>query len=99
MGRSFNRVVHAVTTINLFLHTGGDAMTRIETNVCDRRTALGIIGCAAMGALSPLPAQAKVLPIKPGSWTIVVLPDTQYYAQTWPQHFDAQTKWIARHAR
>jgi len=33
-------------------------------------------------------------PIEPGSWTLVVLPDTQFYSQTYPQHFMAQTTWI-----
>src|SRR6188768_3057628 len=73
-------------------------MTKIDTQVCDRRTALGVIGCAAVGALMPGRAAAKVVPIERGSWTIAVLPDTQYYAQTYPQHFDAQTTWIAEHA-
>ncbi|HEY7372066.1 MAG TPA: metallophosphoesterase [Polyangia bacterium] len=30
-----------------------------------------------------------------GSYAIVVLPDTQYYASSWPEIFDAQTQWIA----
>lgn len=28
------------------------------------------------------------------AFTIVVLPDTQFYASTWPEVFEAQTKWI-----
>ena len=32
----------------------------------------------------------------PGSaYTVVVLPDTQYYASSWPEIFMAQTRWIA----
>jgi 3',5'-cyclic AMP phosphodiesterase CpdA len=27
-------------------------------------------------------------------WTLIVLPDTQYYSSSYPQIFDAQTKWI-----
>ena len=27
-------------------------------------------------------------------WTLIVLPDTQYYSSTYPQIFDAQTQWI-----
>ncbi len=27
-------------------------------------------------------------------FTIIVLPDTQYYSQSYPQHFNAQTQWI-----
>lgn len=44
-------------------------------------------------------ASAQVEPIAEGSWTLVVLPDTQIYAQEFPQHFDAQTLWIVDHAR
>src|SRR5437870_13778368 len=31
-------------------------------------------------------------------FTIIVLPDTQYYSKTYPQIFQAQTKWIASQA-
>lgn len=34
----------------------------------------------------------------PGSWTLAVLPDTQYYARSYPEVFEAQTKWIAENA-
>jgi hypothetical protein len=30
----------------------------------------------------------------PGSWTLVVLPDTQVYAQNYPELFEDQTRWI-----
>ena len=29
-----------------------------------------------------------------GEFTIIVLPDTQYYSESYPQHFMAQTQWI-----
>lgn len=29
------------------------------------------------------------------SWTLIVLPDTQYYSQKHPEVFEAQTRWIA----
>ncbi|QDU89078.1 Calcineurin-like phosphoesterase [Pirellulimonas nuda] len=32
--------------------------------------------------------------VSDGSWTLAVLPDTQVYAESYPQHFDAQTNWI-----
>jgi predicted phosphodiesterase len=35
----------------------------------------------------PVPAE--------GAFTLVVLPDTQYYTRSFPQHFQAQTRWIA----
>lgn len=34
----------------------------------------------------------------PGDFTIVVLPDTQNYSQTYPQIFSAQTQWVANNA-
>src|SRR5579864_7563868 len=33
-----------------------------------------------------------------GDFTVVVLPDTQYYSQSYPQIFDSQTQWIASNA-
>jgi Calcineurin-like phosphoesterase len=42
---------------------------------------------------------AEALPIEDGSWTLVLLPDTQYYAESYPQHFDSQTRWIVDHAQ
>ncbi len=41
----------------------------------------------------------KYLPEESNSteWTLVVLPDTQYYAATYPEIFLAQTAWIAAH--
>lgn len=35
----------------------------------------------------------------PGSWTLVVLPDTQYYSRDYPEVFIRQTEWIVRHRR
>jgi len=37
-------------------------------------------------------------PFVPGSWTIAVLPDTQYYSRGYPDVFEAQTRWIAANA-
>jgi 3',5'-cyclic AMP phosphodiesterase CpdA len=49
-----------------------------------------------LGTSGPAGADdAKPLPWVPGSTTLVVLPDTQYYAQKYPHFFEAQTKWIA----
>jgi hypothetical protein len=33
-----------------------------------------------------------------GDFTVVVLPDTQYYSQSYPQIFNSQTQWIASNA-
>ena len=38
---------------------------------------------------------AQVPPFVPGSWTLVVLPDTQFYSENQPQLFADQTRWIA----
>lgn len=37
---------------------------------------------------------AEVLPFVPGSWTLVVLPDTQMYSMNYPDLFLDQTRWI-----
>jgi hypothetical protein len=52
---------------------------------------LASIGCVACGGgdePSPLP----------DAWTIAVLPDTQHYAEAYPDEFLAQTRWIAAEA-
>jgi uncharacterized repeat protein (TIGR02543 family) len=36
----------------------------------------------------------SALPFVPGSWTLAVLPDTQIYAQNYPELFKDQTRWI-----
>jgi hypothetical protein len=61
----------------------------------DRRTAMGVMAVAACGAMVPSRAFGEATAIAPESWTLVVLPDTQVYARLYPQHFDAQTRWIA----
>lgn len=33
----------------------------------------------------------------PGTWTLVILPDTQYYASFYPEVYRRQTEWIAAH--
>ena len=33
-----------------------------------------------------------------GGFTLIVLPDTQYYSESYPQHFMAQTQWIKDNA-
>jgi hypothetical protein len=38
-------------------------------------------------------------PFVPGSETLAVLPDTQYYAMCNSPHFERQTRWVARAAR
>jgi hypothetical protein len=57
------------------------------------------MAAVACGPLLPNRARADALPIKPNSWTLVLLPDTQVYARLYPSHYDAQTRWITDHAQ
>ncbi len=43
------------------------------------------------------PTQLTVRDYAPGSWTMVLLPDTQHYSERFPGLFLAQTAWIAQH--
>ena len=79
----------------------------------NRRTALSQAAALALtpwGALSaqvakPDPyADGKLVDgeppaIAPGSFTIAVLPDTQFYSETYPKTYLAQTNWIAQHRK
>ncbi|CAE7261730.1 yvnB [Symbiodinium sp. CCMP2456] len=47
---------------------------------------------------APTFARGEADPIAEGSWTLAVLPDTQIYAEAYPQHYDAQTRWLVEHA-
>ena len=57
-------------------------------------------GIYEAGQQAPAPGGVgtSVIPIDPGSWTLVIMPDTQIYAQDYPQHFNAQTQWIKDNA-
>jgi predicted MPP superfamily phosphohydrolase len=44
-------------------------------------------------------AQATASPTPTDEFTIVALPDTQFYSSTYPQIFAAQTQWIANHVQ
>src|SRR5438445_4305640 len=47
-----------------------------------------------------LPAQTPApSPTPADEFTIVALPDTQFYSSTYPQIFAAQTQWIANHVQ
>lgn len=50
---------------------------------------------AAFFAVSPVcGSDPAPLPFIPGSWTIVLLPDTQRYSQDFPETFLSQAQWI-----
>ncbi|HBO45517.1 MAG TPA: hypothetical protein DD670_16615 [Planctomycetaceae bacterium] len=55
---------------------------------------LGLLACSIPSALA-----VDANPISPGSWTMVLLPDTQNYCDTDARAliFNAQTQWIADH--
>lgn len=42
---------------------------------------------------------AEAKPLEAGSWTLVILPDTEVYSRAYPQHYKAQTQWIADHTK
>jgi hypothetical protein len=48
----------------------------------------GILACPLAWAVPPT--------IQPGSWTLAILPDTQYYAAKYPDIFYAQTRFLAQ---
>jgi hypothetical protein len=50
-------------------------------------------GDAGVGDAASYDGGADALPVP--AYTVVVLPDTQYYASSWPDIFMAQTRWIA----
>lgn len=60
-------------------------------------------GGAAVKGAEPQPTAspfANEMPVTPfdapaGTWTLVVLPDTQYYSLFYPEVYERQTKWIA----
>jgi hypothetical protein len=59
-----------------------------------------MIACASLcGAAAASRAFGEAAPIEDGSWTLVLLPDTQVYARKFPAIYDAQTQWIADHAK
>ena len=61
-----------------------------------RRGVLAIF--VILSAASPLGAQTplKSADFTPGSWSLVLLPDTQYYSLRFPGLFTLQTHWIAK---
>ena len=69
------------------------------------RTRRGARGAAlavllAAGCASPMPATVVATQAHPDTateFTLVALPDTQYYSAAHPEIFDAQTRWIAAH--
>jgi hypothetical protein len=55
--------------------------------------ALSLFTATTVGAEKPQPKPSAFVP---GSWTMVLLPDTQHYADQYPGLFMLQTHWIAQ---
>ena len=51
-----------------------------------------LLAATAAGGASP----ARTPEFAPGSWTLVLLPDTQGYSRDYPGLFTLQTHWIAK---
>jgi hypothetical protein len=73
-------------------------MMKMKSNYAQRRLVVTIV--AILAAASGLRAQT---PLKshddtPGSWRLVLLPDTQHYSAKYPGLFVDQTRWIAKNA-
>jgi hypothetical protein len=62
-----------------------------------RTFAMRFVLFLAIAAFGPRIVFAAADPIAPGSWTLAIIPDTQHYAETYPQTFTAQTQWIRDH--
>ncbi|NQT51965.1 metallophosphoesterase, partial [bacterium] len=54
-----------------------------------------VFGLTLIGLACACAARAAPIPPPPGSFTIAVIPDTQTYAEEYPEVFEAQTQWIA----
>jgi hypothetical protein len=48
-----------------------------------------------LGDVRPTPSQADLRAVERGSWSLIALPDTQIYAESYPGLFLSQTAWIA----
>jgi hypothetical protein len=51
-------------------------------------------GSSAFWRLQQPARPAEALPFVPGSWSLVVLPDTQIYSESYPELYKDQTRWI-----
>ena len=72
--------------------------SRTDAARCFAGAALTVL--LAAGCASPIPATEVATQADPDTateFTLVALPDTQYYAAAHPEIFDAQTRWIAAH--
>ena len=65
-----------------------------------RRVAVMVAVVAVLALFTSGAARAETPPkppeFVPGSWTLVILPDTQLYSERWPGLFTLQTHWIVK---
>ena len=47
----------------------------------------------------PIPTARPLPDFAPGSWSLVLLPDTQFYSRSYPGLLTMQTQWIVRNAK
>ncbi len=64
----------------------------------NRRAWIKGLWCAALALQAGAFALASPPPPVPGGFSLVVLPDTQFYSLKFPETYHAQTQWIADHA-
>jgi hypothetical protein len=70
-----------------------------------RRISLSLLAILLVASLSPQlhaedkPTPPPALPFVEGSWTLVLLPDTQNYSDDYPGLFVAQTNWIVENRK
>src|SRR5476649_630330 len=60
---------------------------------------LFLVVCLLSGALFAQAPPPSPSPTPADEFTIVALPDTQFYSSLYPQIFAAQTQWIANHVQ
>ncbi|MFO0693349.1 MAG: metallophosphoesterase [Polyangiales bacterium] len=58
------------------------------------RLAALVLASLLLGGCDDGAASGRLPPVEPASFTFVVLPDTQFYTQSFPRIFQAQTRWI-----
>lgn len=58
----------------------------------------GFLVACLLVSIFPVGAFGGPISISPGSWTLALLPDTQKYAESYPQHYTAQTQFLANYA-
>lgn len=71
-----------------------------RTDAARCRGGAALAALLAAGCASPIPATVVATQAHPDTaieFTLVALPDTQYYSAAHPEIFDAQTRWIAAH--